>query len=54
MIIIVGAALRGRPSFPTVCFRGGAATEGRPYCCVRFRELLERHGNAEDAREAEH
>jgi tetratricopeptide (TPR) repeat protein len=29
----VGAALRGRPRFPTLCFRAGAATEGRPYNC---------------------
>src|SRR5215203_2400558 len=31
---IVGAALCGRPRFVTLCFRAGAATEGRPYSCL--------------------
>src|SRR5215213_7610618 len=34
-IAIVGAALRGRPRPATLCFRAGAATEGRPYSCFQ-------------------
>jgi len=30
----VGAALCGRPRWPTLCFDAGAATEGRPYSYI--------------------